>query len=207
MESKMPKVIYRGAESVIYLDDGNVVKERARKSYRIPEIDEKLRRERTRKEVRLLVDARALGVMTPKIIETGETKITMKHIDGKRVKELLDTSDRSTIARTCREIGRLVGRLHSNNIVHGDLTTSNMISTGRDIYFIDFSLGDTSRKIEDKGVDMKLLHEALESTHFKILKTCWDNIIKGYKAEYKDAVKVLEKVDEIERRARYSGKE
>lgn len=207
MESKMPKVIYRGAESVIYLDDGNVVKERARKSYRIPEIDEKLRRERTRKEVRLLVDARALGVMTPKIIETGETKITMEHIDGKRVKELLDTSDRSTIARTCREIGRLVGRLHSNNIVHGDLTTSNMISTGRDIYFIDFSLGDTSRKIEDKGVDMKLLHEALESTHFKILKTCWDNIIKGYKAEYKDAVKVLEKVDEIERRARYSGKE
>ncbi|MDI6798840.1 MAG: Kae1-associated kinase Bud32, partial [Candidatus Aenigmarchaeota archaeon] len=72
------------------------------------------------------------------------------------------------------------------------------------IYFIDFGLGEFSRRIEDQGVDLNLLFEALKSTHFKILKPCWDNIIKGYKQEYKNADKVLEKVEEIEKRARYA---
>ena len=185
------------------MDDESIVKERIKKAYRLPQIDEKLRKERTRKEVKLLADARALGVMTPKILEVSDNKIVMERVKGARVKELLDTSSKNVIAKTCKEIGRLVGKLHANNIIHGDLTTSNMISTGNEIYFIDFSLGDTSRKLEDKGTDIKLLREAIKSTHFKILRTCWDNIVKGYKAEYKDAEKVLEKVDEIERRARY----
>jgi Kae1-associated kinase Bud32 len=200
------QIVYRGAESTIYLADGNIVKERVKKSYRILEIDERLRKERTKKEVKLLADSRAIGVMTPKILHVDRNSITMEYIKGKRVKELLDTSSKASIMEICREIGMLVGRLHANNIVHGDLTTSNMISSGKDIYFIDFSLGNNSKRLEDKGVDMKLLREAMESTHFKILRICWDNILKGYKEEYSDADKVLWKVDEIERRARYIGR-
>ena len=101
------------------------------------------------------------------------------------------------------EIGRIIGKLHANGIIHGDLTTSNMILEDNQIYFIDFSLGEMSKKIEDQGIDINLLFEALKSTHFKILKSCWSNIVKGYKQEYNESKKVLEKVEEIEKRGRY----
>ena len=68
-------------------------------------------------------------------------------------------------------------------------------------------MGYFSNKIEDKGVDLKLLKDVIKSTHFKILKICWDNILKGYKKEYKDADKVIQRVKEIERRARYAQKQ
>jgi len=72
------------------------------------------------------------------------------------------------------------------------------------IYFIDFGLGGYSKRVEDKGVDLKLLHDAIKAAHYKILKLCWGNILKGYKKEYRDAEKVLKKVEEIDKRARYA---
>lgn len=203
-------IIYRGAESIIYLDtfeDQKVlVKERIKKGYRVDQIDKKLRKQRTREEAKLLTEARKCGVATPKILHVDEAnyKIIMEFIDGTRIKELLNVADKKTIEKICFEIGRSIEKLHSSKIVHGDLTTSNMISKDDKIYFIDFGLGEFSNRIEDFGVDLNLLYEALNSTHFKILKICWNNIIKGYKKEYKDAEKVLEKMEEIEKRARYA---
>ena len=127
----------------------------------------------------------------------------MEFVDGVRIKELLYTADKKTVEKRCLEIGKQIGRLHSIGIIHGDLTTSNMILKNDKIYFIDFGLGEFSKKIEDQGIDLNLLQEALKSTHFKILKMCWNNIVKGYKQEYKDADKVLKKIEEIEKRARY----
>jgi len=203
------KIIYRGAESVIYLDNFEgqqvLVKERIEKKYRIAQIDKKIRKMRTRGEVRLLTEARKVGVLTPKILFVDEAnhKIIMEFIDGTRIKELLYTADRTTAERICFEIGKLVGKLHAAGIVHGDLTTSNMILKDEQIYFIDFGLGEFSKRLEDQGVDLNLLFEALKSTHFKILKLCWDNIVKGYREEYKNAEQALKRVEEIERRARY----
>lgn len=203
------EIIKQGAEAILFLDrfDGEqvLVKERIRKKYRILQIDEKLRKLRTRKEVKLLAEARRCGVLTPKILHVEEknSKIAMEFIDGIRIKELLNSADLKTVKKISQEIGRLIGKLHANGIVHGDLTTSNMISKNNQIYFIDFGLGEFSRRIEDQGVDLNLMMEALKSTHFKILKVCWDNIIKGYKKEYNDADKALEKIEEIEKRARY----
>jgi len=203
------EILYRGAESQIYLDKFDnqkvLVKERIKKKYRIEQIDEKLRKFRTRKEVKLLTDARKFGVLTPKILHVDELnhKIVMEYIDGERIKELLNRNDKKTVERVCLEIGKLIGKMHANGIVHGDLTTSNMILKDDKIYFIDFGLGDYSKRVEDYGVDLNLLYEALKSTHFKILKTCWDNIVKGYKQEYTKADEVLERVEEIEKRARY----
>jgi Kae1-associated kinase Bud32 len=203
------EVIYRGAEAVLYLDelDGQkvLVKERIKKNYRIPQIDEKLRKIRTRKEVKLLTEARKCGVLTPKILHVDESKhkIIMEFIDGVRIKEMLNSIDAKDVGKVCYEIGVIVGKLHSAGIVHGDLTTSNMIFKDGQIYFIDFSLGEFSRRIEDQGVDLNLLLESIKSIHFKILKTCWVNILKGYKQEYKNAKLVIEKVKEIEKRARY----
>lgn len=203
------QILYRGAESIIYLDifDGQevLVKERIQKGYRLKEIDEKLRKERTRKEVKLLTEARKYNVLTPKILHVDfqKHKIIMENIDGTRIKEFLNSADKKNIEKVCLEIGKLVGRLHANNIIHGDITTSNMILKDNKIYFIDFSLGEFSNRLEDKGVDLNLLYEALKSTHFKISKLCWNNILKGYKQEYRESDKVMERVNEIEKRARY----
>jgi Kae1-associated kinase Bud32 len=203
------QVLGQGAEAILYLDEFEgqkvLVKERIKKDYRIEEIDIKLRKERTREEVKLMTEARKVGVLTPKIfhVDYEKFKIIMEFIDGKRLKEFFYEAKEEEIERISFEIGKLIGKLHSAGIIHGDLTTSNMILKDDEIYFIDFGLGFFSKRIEDQGVDLNLLFEALKATHFKILKTCWENIVKGYKQEYKHAEQVLKKVEEIETRARY----
>jgi len=203
------KELFRGAESVIYLDRFDdqqaLVKERIKKTYRINQIDDRLRKIRTKEEVKLLTEARKIGVPTPKILHVDyeNHRIIMEFLGGKRLKEFLMEADENTIKSTCFEIGKLVGKLHAAGIVHGDLTTSNMILEKGQICFIDFGLGLFSKRIEDQGIDLNLLFEALRSTHFKILNISWENILKGYRQEYKNAEQVLKKVKEIENRARY----
>jgi len=204
------EIIYRGAESIISLDsfEGQeaIVKERVAKDYRIKQLDDKLRKERTKKEVKLLTEARKVGVLTPKILNVNEKnfKIVMENISGVRVKEFLNSSGEDEISDICFEIGKLVGKLHQNNIIHGDLTTSNMILKGDEIYFIDFSLGDISSRIENKGVDLNLFKEALKSTHFKIVDKCWLNFLEGYRKEYLGSEDILLKLKEIKKRVRYA---
>jgi Kae1-associated kinase Bud32 len=127
----------------------------------------------------------------------------MEFIEGIRLKEALNSFDKKAVEKLCFHVGELVGKLHSAGIVHGDLTTSNMILKDNEIYFIDFGLGEFSRSIEDQGVDMNLLYEALKSTHFKILEICWKNVVEGYKKEYQKAKEVLKRIEEIEKRGRY----
>ena len=203
------KMIKQGAEAKLFLsklDDQNIIiKDRIKKNYRIEQIDKKIRKRRTSLESNLLSEARRAGIATPKVFEIDKEdhKIIMEYIDGKRIKELLNSSDRKTIQKICFEIGRSIGKLHSAGIIHGDLTTSNMILRKERVYFIDFGLGFFSRKIEDQGTDLMLLQEALKSTHFKILNLCWKSVIKGYEKEYSNSNQILKKVEEIEKRARY----
>lgn len=202
-------MIKQGAEAKLFLsrreDQDVIIKDRIKKKYRIGQIDKKIRKTRTTRESNLLSETRRVGVPTPKIFEIDKKnyKIIMEYIDGERIKELLNQSDKKTIERICIEIGKLIGKIHSAGIIHGDLTTSNMILRNEKIYFIDFGLGFFSRKIEDQGTDLGLLHEALKSTHFKILNVCWKNTLKGYEMEYYKAKQVLKKIEEIKKRARY----
>ena len=198
-----------GAEAVLYLDNGCLVKERVSKSYRIREIDQKITRLRTSLEASLIAEARRHGVNAPAIFEVDKKglKIRMEFINGVRIKEYFYSCSEDDVKKVSFKIGESIGRLHSAGIVHGDLTTSNMILKGDKVFFIDFGLGFFSKRIEDYGTDLKLLKEAIQSTHFKILKICWDNILKGYKKEYKDAEGVINKVKEIEARARYAQKQ
>jgi|YelNatPaOPRAMG01_1025707.scaffolds.fasta_scaffold14912_2 Kae1-associated kinase Bud32 len=203
------QILRQGAEAILYLDDFDgqkvLVKERIKKDYRIEQIDNKLRKERTKEEVKLMTEARKIGVLTPKIfhVDYEKFKIIMEFLEGKRLKEFFYEAEEEEIEKISFEIGKLIGKLHSSGIIHGDLTTSNMILKDNQIYFIDFGLGFFSKRIEDQGVDLNLLFEALRATHFKILNVCWENIVKGYKQEYKYAEQVLKKVEEIETRARY----
>jgi TP53 regulating kinase-like protein len=203
------KLIKQGAEAKLFLtkhdDQKVIVKDRIKKGYRIEQIDKKIRKSRTSQEFNLISGARRVGIPTPRLfsINKEEYKIIMEYIDGERIKELLNKSDKKTIEKVCFEIGKYIGKLHSAGIIHGDLTTSNMILKNEKVHLIDFGLGFFSRKIEDQGTDLMLLQEALKSTHFKIMNICWKKIIEGYKREYPKSDEVLKKVEEIKKRARY----
>ncbi|MEM7815731.1 MAG: KEOPS complex kinase/ATPase Bud32 [Candidatus Aenigmatarchaeota archaeon] len=203
------QVIQRGAEAILYIEEigGNkvLVKERLPKGYRIPQLDDKIRIQRTRREECLLLRAKRAGVHVPNVIETSESKIVMEWIDGKKLKDTLNAMPKARRMSVYRMIGEATGRLHSAGIVHGDLTTSNMILTNGRLFIIDFGLGKISGKIEDQAVDLFLLYEALKSTHLKLLEEAWKNIINAYKQNYPKSNDVLKRIEKIERRRRYKG--
>ena len=199
------KIIKRGAEAILYLDDSNLVKERVKKSYRLPQIDEKLRKMRTRKEAKLLNEAKRVGVETPKIFSIDEKgfKITMEFVEGERLKEFFNETNDESRKKVAECLGKQIGLLHKNGIVHGDLTTSNIILKDDKIFFIDFGLGEFSKKEEDLATDLSVLKEAFTSTHFKHLSLLWESFIKGYKQTNDSFNKVLDALNGIEKRGRY----
>ncbi len=198
------KIIKRGAEAILYLENNQLVKERIKKGYRINELDNEIRKYRTREESRLLSGARRCGVETPKIFSVDEKgfKIIMEFVDGERLKELINENPEKGV-KLAEDIGKSVGLIHCHGIVHGDLTTSNMIYKNNKIFFIDFGLGEFSQRTEDFGVDLAVLREAFKSTHFKYLNDLWNNFIKGYKQTNPKWEKVFKALEDIEKRGRY----
>lgn len=203
----MARLMQRGAEADICRDEwlGRqvVVKRRVPKGYRLAQIDEGLRRRRTKKEARLLHEARCAGVTTPVVydVDLAATAITMQHVDGQRVKDVIDTLDGEEQRWLCRTVGEDVGRLHCGGIVHGDLTTSNLIRRDERIYFIDFGLGEASEDVEQRGVDLHLLMEALTAAHKNPRLFEW--VMEGYMATFPHAEAVQKKVQDIASRGRY----
>lgn len=191
------KVLKQGAESVIFLDKDKIIKHRIKKSYRISEIDDKIRKSRTRSEAKLLEKAK---VNVPNVINVDdkEMKINMEYIQGDLLKDIFDDLNEKERLKLCKNLGEEISKLHSQNIIHGDLTTSNLILKEDKIYFIDFGLGFFSHKLEDKAVDLRLLKQALESKHYRSFPKTYDEILKNYK--HSDVKKRLEKV---ESRGRY----
>ena len=200
------KIIQQGAEAVIFRKDRVVIKKRLKKSYRIKEIDDKIRKLRTRSEGKLLIKSQKV-ILTPGVINVNEVsrEITMDFIDGKKLSEYLNDFDLKKQKTVFCEIGKSISKLHDSNIIHGDLTTSNMILKNKEVYFIDFGLGFQSHKIEDKAVDLHLLKQALEAKHFQNWKALFKEILKSYSTS-KDSKKVLERLKAVERRGRYKGK-
>ena len=182
-----------------------VQKRRIRKSYRIKNIDSRLISYRTKEEAKLMSQARLYGVSIPIIydVDLENGIITMEYLRGKRVKDILNNLSEEERKRICKKIGESIARFHNNDIIHGDITTSNMILLDDRIHFIDFGLGEKSGEIETKGVDLHVLMEAIESTHSKY-SNCFKYVLDGYKKELKgDANKVIKKIDEIVKRGRY----
>lgn len=199
----MRKFIAQGAEAKLYLEDGEIIKDRIKKDYRIKEIDDRLRKFRTRREAKVISKLHAIDFPGPKLIDCDEKEIiSMEYIDGPKLRDILDTSN---YARISEEVGKKVAIMHNNHMIHGDLTTSNMIFRD-EVYFIDFGLSFFSHKIEDKAVDLHLLKQALESKHYKIWEKCFKAVIHGYKKEAKDAEHILERLKQVEGRGRYKQK-
>ena len=203
------KIIYRGAEAEITIADYKnhkaIQKRRIPKSYRIKEIDNNLISKRTKEESKLIHDSRQCGVAVPLIYDIDLEKgiITMEYIEGKRIKDILDNLDEKKRSDLCKKIGVSIARFHNNDIIHGDITTSNMILSDDMVYFIDFGLGEYNNEIEAKGVDLHVLMEAIESTHSKY-SNCFNDVLEGYKKESKNnANLVIKKINEIVKRGRY----
>jgi len=200
----MKKIIGRGAEAIIYLDN-NVIKDRIKKSYRINEIDDKLRKQRTKREAKIFQKLAKINFPAPKLIKTDEKSIIeMDFIDGKKVRDVLNNKN---YKKLMNELGKKIAILHNNGIIHGDLTTSNFILNKKDnqIYFIDFGLSFFDTHVEHKAVDIHLLKQALESKHYRIWEQAFKEVLNGYKAA-KDYDKVLERLEKVEKRGRYKQK-
>jgi len=198
----MRKILGAGAEATVYLDDNSVYKERSVKNYSHEDIDSVLRKTRTRKESKILKSLEKYGFV-PKIIEQKEYNIVMEHIVGTQLKKILDKDPKLAIL-----IGKNLSIMHDLNMIHGDLTTSNMILSGKDkskkLYFIDFGLSYNSARIEDKAVDIHLFKQALESKHFRVNDKAYKYFLQGYNP--KDRKEILERLAIAETRGRYKEK-
>ena len=195
-------------DSDVWLGRAVVTKQRGVKGYRHPELDRSLQTFRIKNEVGLMLEARSPGIPVPVIysVDLVGNRIVMEEIPGMRVKDALESMPLDQAEAVCRKIGEIAARLHANDIVHGGLTTSNMLLDDGRIVLIDFSLGSKTSELEDKGVDMHLLEEAFHSAHYRragLYETVKDSYVKAYPG----GAEVLKKVRDIEKRGRYTRKE
>ncbi|RLF13789.1 MAG: Kae1-associated kinase Bud32 [Thermoprotei archaeon] len=212
MDAIRCEILAKGAEAVIFKEIWYgipiVRKVRMPKAYRDPRLDRILRQRRTINEARLLYDARKLGVSVPAIMDINldDTYIMMEYIEGVRLRDILNSMRHEEVKSIMKRVGVMVGMLHVNGIVHGDLTTSNMILTeSGNIFLIDFGLGMHSDDIEDLGVDLHIFLRALESTHTQITDICFKSFLSGYERIVGNemASRVVDKIWEIRARGRY----
>jgi len=202
----------RGAEAVVTggvnaYGMPTVTKKRVSKRYRVSPLDVHLTLERTKTEARLLSEARRAGVRTPVLSDVTETTLQMEQIHGSVLKEALCESH-------LFEAGKVVGKLHSAGIVHGDLTTCNMIverkNTGTDneteglpsIALIDFGLAHMTTELEPRGVDLHVLFQILISTSAEH-ESLKEAFCLGYATTAPDAALVIAREEEICERGRY----
>ncbi len=211
-ETVRPRLLHRGAEADLYLSTLGpwrvVVKKRVKKAYRIDELDTRIRRERTVREASALHEAKEAGVRTPAVldIDLEHYAITMSYISGKLARDSLDQLYGTTRLRVFRNIGRQMGLLHLGELVHGDMTTSNIIIIKRAPPFIlDFGMAHHSLEPEDRGADLHLLHRSIATSHRVDSGSCFRALSKGY-GETVGAILAklsFKKAEEIARRGRY----
>ncbi|KAJ2991201.1 TP53 regulating kinase [Globomyces sp. JEL0801] len=172
----MVEIIKQGAEAKVYiLDFGDrkaIAKQRFKKAYRHPTLDKKLTSKRVIQESRSLQRLKQLGLDTPTIyqVDLYHSTIYMEYIQGQTLRDYLLETDNLSIASV---VGQQLALIHDTNLIHGDLTTSNLLlrkDNTANVVWIDFGLSYVTTLVEDKAVDMYVLERSLLSTHPKIAK-------------------------------------
>ncbi len=206
----MEKVITKGAEADLVLMEWNgltaLAKRRNPKKYRHPELDRQMRKTRTKTEADIIHRAKLNGVPTPLLyqVDPEEAVIVMEYVDGVKVRDAVDEMTAADRRRLFKRIGVYAGRLHGAGVIHGDLTTSNILKSGERLVFIDFGLAEVSAEVEKRGVDLNLMDRMLTSTHYRHREELLADFLEGYRealgAEAEDAVTRME---EVAKRGRY----
>jgi len=179
-----------------------ILKYRYSKKYRHPKVDTNFRKHRTRREAKIMEKLSNL-INIPELVYVDEDKgiLCMEYVEGEKLANKIEELNYKDIMYN---VGKQVGMMHKNKIVHGDLTTSNMLLKDNKIYFIDFGLSFFSNRIEDFAVDIHLLKEALESKHWKIFENAFYNFLEGYKDSFSEKYnEVIKRYENVERRGRY----
>ncbi|MDE1726181.1 MAG: Kae1-associated serine/threonine protein kinase [Thaumarchaeota archaeon] len=202
------RLLKKGAEADIYLtiwnDRKSILKIRKRKEYRNEILDNRIRTLRTVREAKMMSEVKTFGVSTPIVffVDQNKFKIYLQFIPGMLVRDLPN----KLIINTCEKIGKIVGTLHKNGIMHGDLTTSNFILGSDELIILDFGLAQRTEKIEDHAIDLRLFKEVLNSAHVEIVNQAWLSFLRGYGkivgASRKE--KIISQVLVIEKRGRYA---
>lgn len=216
---KEAQMIKQGAEARVYrgtfLGRSVVIKERFTKLYRHPEVDEKLTRRRTTQEVRSILRCRRAGIIAPVVYFVDYTThcIFLEDIiHSVSVRDHIASAQASEqnpqhLQTLVDKIGEILAQMHDEDVIHGDLTTSNMllVSGAEDhnmkLVLIDFGLSYISALPEDKGVDLYVLEKAFLSTHPKT-ETLFERLLKSYTASSKKSPAVIKKLDEVRLRGR-----
>ena len=222
-------LVQQGAESRVfvstYLSVECVVKQRFVKRYRHPALDAAISRQRLWTECRSAVRVRRSGVDAPAVyhVDEDERLIVMERVHGVTVKQWMRQRERSTddckrasddnneTTAVLRGIGRTIAAVHSCGVIHGDLTTSNLMlrhNPRRDtadntphLTVIDFGLAHNSALIEDRAVDLYVLERAFLSTHPQS-QGSFDAVLNGYLTGLKDGSKVLQRLHLVRQRGR-----
>ena len=206
------KLIKQGAEARVYLGEHSgkpiIIKERFSKSYRVPPLDKRLTSRRMNQEVRSIARCHKNGIRVPEVyrVDNAHKVIYMEYIQpGTVLKEYIDQvcNDRTTIQSLMTTTAATLAHLHNIDLIHGDLTTSNMIydPEKREITLIDFGLSFVSGSIEDKGVDLYVLERAFLSTHPNT-EWCFQQILDSYSDLANNGVEIVKKLDEVRARGR-----
>ena len=208
-----------------------VAKERFSKTYRHPVLDERLTKSRCKGEAKCLVRARRGGVLCPAVWVVAPPVIYIEFLDGLTVRENLERlhvketetkganstnsandddttsiSDKQLRMSLAQKIGTMIAKLHNAGLIHGDLTTSNMMLCGSDqpnIFLIDFGLARTSQNPEEFAVDLYVLERALLSTHPELDGTSFlDEVLAAYKAGARKSDATLHRLSQVRMRGR-----
>lgn len=210
--------ISTGAEATVYREGMHIVKVRDPKGYRIAEIDRTVRRLRTRIEIKILKRIEELEI-APKILSDGTVSIIlsenpivrpfadysifMEYIPGRTLKEyIMNMSPEMRRMGIVRDAYCTIGVLHSNQIVHGDLTPNNIIIEDGKIKIIDFGLGKISSKPEDMAVDLYVFEKTIAAM-ISITEDAIKEIITGYlSTNTLNGKDVVSKLKEVRKRGR-----
>lgn len=204
------EIISRGAEAILIKTQDILIKKRIPKSYRIQKLDKKLRKLRTRHESKIMSKLQD-KINLPKILDSDENlyEIKMDFINGQKLSDFLDEFNIEKQKKIIKTLGEEIAKLHILDIIHSDLTTSNMILKENKIFLIDFGLSFHSIRFEDKAVDIHLFKQALDSKHYKNSEILLKNFLNGYKKQHlkekkqEDFEKILTQLKKVELRGRY----
>ncbi len=199
------KLIKRGAEAALYkteyLGKPALLKERIPKKYRHPQLDERIRKQRTKQEAVLLHKSKEAGVRSPCLlkIDKKNAAIWIEYIEGKQLKEILTPKKGELL----EQLGRMIARLHAAGIVHGDLTTSNVLVNKKEMVLIDFGLGFFSEKTEDRAIDLLNFKKTFQATHADFPQG-FEIVLKAYATQNPKASAVFRQMEKAEERIRYA---
>ncbi|XP_072239322.1 EKC/KEOPS complex subunit TP53RK [Leuresthes tenuis] len=212
------ELIRQGAEARLYRADflgkPAIVKVRFPRRFRHPEMDEKLTHRRTIQEVRSILRCRRAGISAPVVYFVDYTShcIFLEEIVGSlTVRDHIASSSQSfskqDLQWLAERVGQILAKMHDEDIIHGDLTTSNMLlkcgpaDTESELFLIDFGLSYISALPEDKGVDLFVLEKAFLSTHPNT-ELLFEKLLKSYTTSSKKSSAVIKKLDEVRLRGR-----